>query len=383
MGKIKETFPVASFFSGAGGLDCGFEQAGFDLILANEIDASAIETHRSNFSCKIITESIETISKSEFVGKRVAGFIGGPPCQSWSEAGSRRGINDHRGQLFFDYVNLIKEVKPQFFLAENVAGLLFEKNRPAFVSILRTLTSAGYNISFRLLNTSNYGVPQDRKRLIIVGYRTDLDIRFFTFPDGQQPSKTLGDALARCSLRPLKVASPGLKRTSKPFWWTEAHNLCLHDQSYSMIYLSRNRRRTRSQQSFTIQASARQAPLHPDSPKMVPTDDRDVFLLDSRRSRRLTVNECAAIQTFPKNFKWRYRTVNDGYKLVGNAVPVQFAKALADQIIEDLRNAKIPKKTPKLLAPGLVVDPRDSVLKKPESACGGLKLKDCYGVIAE
>lgn len=377
-----EKFPVASFFSGAGGLDYGFKLAGFDLILANEIDASAIETHQNNFSCKIITDSIETISESEFIGQRMAGFIGGPPCQSWSEAGSKRGIEDHRGQLFFDYVNLISKVKPQFFLAENVAGLLFEKNRPALISILKTLTSAGYNISFRLLNAANYGVPQDRKRLIIVGYRTDLDMGFFTFPEGRQPSMTLGDALANCKSRPRKVNSHALKKTSKPFWWTEADNLCLDDQSYSMIYLSRNRRRTEKQQSFTIQASARQAPLHPSSPKMKPTEDHDVFLLNTGRSRRLSVNECAAIQTFPKNFKWRYRTVNDGYKLVGNAVPVKFAKALADQIIADLRIAKIPKKMPKLLAPGLVVDPRDLTLKKPESACKGLRLKDCYGDIA-
>lgn len=382
MNPRRDSFSVASFFSGAGGLDLGFKMAGFDLILANEIDASAIETHRSNFQCEIVTESIQNIDASRFTHQRVTGFIGGPPCQSWSEAGSRRGINDQRGQLFFEYVKLIRAVKPAFFLAENVAGLLFDKNRPAFKSILKELTHAGYNISFRLLNAANYGVPQDRRRLIIVGYRTDLAIGYYKFPEGTVPTKTLGNALKNASKNSIKkVASAGLRPSTSKAWWTERDNLCLHDESFSMIYLSRNRRRTRSQQSFTIQASARQAPLHPLSPPMKATKDRDVFILDVAKSRRLSVNECAAIQTFPPSFKWRYRTVNDGYKLVGNAVPVLFAKALASQIISDLRKINIPKHTPKLLSRGLVLDPRDGVLKTPDQVCNNLNLRDVLGAI--
>ena len=116
---------------------------------------------------------------------------------------------------------------------------------------------------------------------------------------------------------------------------------------------------------------------------MIATNDRDIFILNSQSSRRLSVNECAAIQTFPSSFKWRYRTVNDGYKLVGNAVPVEFARALAQQIFADLNRAKIPKKRPKFLATGKVLDPRDLVLKSPESACKNLKLKDTHGIVGD
>ena len=158
---------IASFFSGAGGLDRGFENAGFEVVWANEYDKSIWETYEKNFpKTKLDKRSIVKIEPADLPDE-IDGMIGGPPCQSWSEAGALRGIEDHRGQLFFNYIDLIKAKRPKFFLAENVSGILAARHRPAFVKILESFAELGYNVSYSLLNANDYGVPQDRQRVII------------------------------------------------------------------------------------------------------------------------------------------------------------------------------------------------------------------------
>ena len=169
---------IISLFSGCGGLDLGFKKAGFKIIWANENDKNIIPTFKTNFPKVIIdTRSIEDIDPSEIPD--CDGIIGGPPCQSWSEAGSLRGINDDRGRLFYDYVRFIKEKKPKFFLAENVPGILFNRNSSALKDIFNNFLNIGYNVSFKLLDANNYGVPQTRKRVIIVGYPSSFGTFFY------------------------------------------------------------------------------------------------------------------------------------------------------------------------------------------------------------
>ena len=130
---------IVSFFSGAGGLDKGFEKAGFQTIWANEYDSTIWETFQINFpETKLDKRSITDIS-SEDVPDGIEGIIGGPPCQSWSEAGSRRGIDDKRGKLFYDYIRILKDKQPKFFLAENVSGILDPKHSEAFNNINQEL----------------------------------------------------------------------------------------------------------------------------------------------------------------------------------------------------------------------------------------------------
>ena len=122
---------VVSLFSGAGGLDLGFEQAGYEIIYANEFDKSITATYEHNFqNTDLDTRSITDIDEMDVPD--CIGIIGGPPCQSWSEAGAQRGINDPRGKLFFEYVRIISMKKPKFFLAENVQGILFTKHSKSF-----------------------------------------------------------------------------------------------------------------------------------------------------------------------------------------------------------------------------------------------------------
>jgi len=193
MKYIQPNFTIATLFSGAGGLDLGFKQAGFDLLYANEFDKTIWETHHANFpEVYLDKRSILEVNSKDIPD--VDGFIGGPPCQSWSEAGSKKGIEDKRGKLFFDYIRLIKEKKPKFFLAENVKGILHKRNETAFQNILKTFEDAGYKISYKLLNTIDFNVPQDRKRVLIIGFRSDLN-KIFVFPDPLEKKLTLRDAI--------------------------------------------------------------------------------------------------------------------------------------------------------------------------------------------
>jgi len=137
---------IASFFSGAGGLDLGFTNAGFDLAFANDNWQGCWETFERNHNHQICKKSITEIKPDEI--PEVVGFVGGPPCQSWSLAGAMRGINDSRGKLFYNYVELIKAKQPLFFLAENVAGILSDKHLPEFKKIIQAFKEIGYNVSY-------------------------------------------------------------------------------------------------------------------------------------------------------------------------------------------------------------------------------------------
>lgn len=331
---------VSSFFSGAGGLDRGFENAGFKITYANEYDKTIWDTYLHNFpETRLDRRSIVDIKIDDV--DNCDGMIGGPPCQSWSEAGSLRGIADARGQLFFEYIRILESKRPLFFLAENVSGILFNRHQGAFESILGHFARLGYNISYGLLNANHYGVPQDRHRVIIVGYLTQVG-KFFIPPEEVFPRPTLDVIrdLASC-------ASPaGEKNHSQ-------ENLSVANHEYmtgnfSSIFMSRNRVRPYSKASFTIQAGGRHAPLHPQAPEMKRVRDEAGKIIKDVRVfvegaehlyRRLTVRECARVQTFPDDHLFIYSKVADGYKMVGNAVPVTFAEHLAGQIRRDLEGS--------------------------------------------
>ena len=320
---------VASLFAGAGGLDLGFKKAGFDVIWANEYDPVIWETFEFNYpKTKLDKRSItEVLSKDV---PDVDGIIGGPPCQSWSEAGAGRGINDKRGKLFYDYIRLLKDKQPKFFLAENVSGILHPKHAQAFFNILQEFRNAGYEVSSDLLNANDYDVPEDRLRVIIVGYHKSLGKKF-EFPEPQKYKPVLKDAIY--DLRLAKAA----KEKNKTNIDLEIPNHEYMNGGFSTIYMSRNRVRSWDEPSFTIQAGGRHAPIHPQAPKMQFINQNErVFVPEQEHLyRRLSVRECARIQTFPDDFVFKYRDVADGYKMIGNAVPVNFAYHLAKKIMSD------------------------------------------------
>jgi DNA (cytosine-5)-methyltransferase 1 len=342
---------IVSFFAGAGGLDLGFEKAGFDVVWANEYDKEIWETYEKNHKNTILDKrSIVDIPSSDVPD--CDGIIGGPPCQSWSEAGSKKGIADKRGQLFYEFMRILADKKPKFFLAENVSGMLLPAHKEALANIKQLFTDIGYDLSFQLLNVSDFGVPQDRKRVFFIGYRNDLGMKF-QFPSPITPDKkiTLEKAIGDLKENVLP-AKDGNYSNGKD---CKVSNHEYMTGGFSSIYMSRNRVRSWDEVSFTIQAGGRHAPIHPQAPKMKFIEQNLREFVKGKESlyRRLSVRECARIQTFPDSFTFHYTSVVAGYKMIGNAVPVRMGKVLAQKIFNDLSSSKIAKKANKLKSDNL------------------------------
>ena len=323
---------VISLFSGCGGLDLGFERAGFEVPVANEFDSSIFETFKVNHpNTYLIEGDIRQITKEDiapFISGEIDGIIGGPPCQSWSEAGSLKGIEDARGQLFFDYIRILKDFKPKFFLAENVSGMLANRHNEAVQNILKLFDEAGYDVSLTMVNAKNYGVAEERKRVFYIGFRKDLKIKF-VFPKGSTTDDdkkiTLRDII--WDLQETAVPS-GEKNHHNP---NAINNNEYFTGAYSPIFMSRNRVKGWDEQAFTVQASGRQCQLQPQAPKMVKYEKNDCRFVKGKENlyRRMTIREIARVQGFPDDFKFIYEDTNDAYKMIGNAVPVNLAYEIA------------------------------------------------------
>lgn len=319
---------LISLFSGAGGLDLGFQQAGYEIVAANEYDKTIWETYERNNDVPLIKGDICNLNSDEFPD--CDGIIGGPPCQSWSEAGSLKGIDDPRGQLFYQYIRILKDKKPKFFLAENVKGMMAKRHNSAVENILSQFEDAGYDVYIHLLNASDYGVPQDRKRLFYVGFKKDLNIRFDLPPKPYDYKLTFRDAIY--DLKDDAIPALDKNKTNG-----DKCNVSNHEYfvgAYSPIFMSRNRVRGWDEQAFTVQASGRQCQLHPQAPKMIKKEkNKQIFEPGKEKLyRRLSVRECARIQGFPDDFKFYYSNLNDAYKMIGNAVPVNLAYEMAKAI---------------------------------------------------
>lgn len=321
---------IVSLFAGAGGLDLGFKNAGFDVVWANEYDKDIWKTYEKNHPETVLDKrSITKIHTDEI--PECDGIIGGPPCQSWSEAGSMRGAEDKRGQLFFDFIRLLEAKQPYFFLAENVSGMLLGRHKDALDNIKNHFRKAGigYDLHFKMLNAKNFNVPQDRKRVFFIGFRKDLKIDF-KFPQGFKEEIPLVKAIGDLTEEVLSAKNG--KNANNGSCPIPNHEFM--DGGYSSIFMSRNRVRSWDEVSFTIQAGARHAPLHPQAPKMkfIEQNKREFVKGKEHLYRRLSVRECARIQTFPDNFIFHYDNISAGYKMIGNAVPVKLAYYLAKEI---------------------------------------------------
>lgn len=328
---------ILSLFSGCGGLDLGFEKAGFEIPIANEFDPTIWETYKVNHpNTKLLECDIKSI-KEEDIPKDLDGIIGGPPCQSWSEAGAMRGINDSRGQLFFEYIRILRFVKPKFFLAENVSGMLSAKHKDAVNNFISLFKDCGYNVSLTLVNAKDYGVAEERKRVFYIGFRNDLNIDF-KFPDGSTKDDDKKITL-RDVIWDLKdsVVSASEKNYHNP---KAINNNEYFVGAYSPIFMSRNRVKTWDEQAFTVQASGRQCQIHPQAPKMnfISQNKREFVRGKENLYRRMSVREIARIQGFPDDFQFIYDYIDNAYKMIGNAVPVNLAYEVALAIKKVLEN---------------------------------------------
>jgi DNA (cytosine-5)-methyltransferase 1 len=324
-------------FAGAGGLAIGLEKAGIKCSALNEVDHWACETLRKNRpDWNVIEDDVKNVSFAHLKGQ-IDIVTGGFPCQAFSYAGKKLGLNDARGTLFYEFARIVKETKPAICMGENVRGLLNHENGRTIEGMVSILDEIGYHvITPRIFKTIFYKVPQKRERLLIVGIRKDLKPDLFEFPQPHKKVFTLKDALKKGELYNSNVPiSPGAKypKSKKDVldlvpeggYW---RNLPLTIQKEYMggsFYLGGGktgmaRRMSWSEPSLTLTCSPAQKQTercHPDE------------------TRPFTVREYARIQTFPDN--WDFAgSVSQQYKQIGNAVPVNFAKEVGYAIIKFL-----------------------------------------------
>ena len=307
-------FTAVSLFCGAGGLDMGFEKAGFKITWANDFDADACKTHQNWSNATVVCGDI---SKVDYAAIPVSDVIlGGFPCQGFSLSGPRK-IDDSRNVLYKHYVKLVRQNKPLAFIGENVKGLLTMGDGQIIDAIIADFAKCGYDVYYKLVNAKNFGVPQDRERVIIVGFRKDLHIRSFELPETNGETMTLREAI-------------GDMPEAKP------EEVC--NAPYSPRYISRNRKRGWDEVSYTIPAMAKQVTLWPGSPDMEKLGKDDWKFGDNGVTRRLSWREAAAIQTFPKDLEF-HGDLTSIYKQIGNAVPVKLAEYVANYIRPYLEGA--------------------------------------------
>lgn len=300
-------FTAVSLFCGAGGLDLGFEKAGFKTIWANDFNADACKTHQMWSSADVVCGDITKMDLSKIPKSDV--ILGGFPCQGFSLSGPRK-LDDSRNSLYKHYVEVVQRNQPQAFIGENVKGLLTMGNGQVIEAIIAEFSECGYDVFYKLVNARNFGVPQNRERVIITGFRKDLGVKEFSLPTTNHETMTMREALA-----PLPQAKP--------------EEVC--DAPYSSRFMSRNRKRGWDDVSYTIPAMAKQVTLYPGSPDMEKVD-KDLWKFgDSGVTRRLSWREAAAIQTFPYEMEF-FGNLTSVYKQIGNAVPVKLAEFVANTV---------------------------------------------------
>ena len=321
---------LISLFSGAGGLDKGFHNAGFQTVVANEFDPKICPTFRANFpEVNLIEGDIRDIPSDAFP-EHVTGIIGGPPCQSWSEAGSLKGIEDARGQLFYEYIRILRDTQPLFFVAENVSGMMAKRHSDAVNGFLNLFDEAGYDVNLKMLNANDFDVPEDRDRVFYIGFRKDLNIHDFLYPTPLKHRPTLREAIWDLQ----DTAIPAKEKNHTNGDACKVPNNEYFIGAFSPIFMSRNRVRSWDEPGFTVQASGRQCQLHPQAPKMEKLEKNLQRFVPGQEHlyRRMTVREVARVQTFPDDYLFLYDDLNTGYKMIGNAVPVKLAYHVAMSI---------------------------------------------------
>lgn len=299
---------VVSLFSGAGGLDLGFIKAGHHILWANDLYGDAVETYRKNIGDHIVCEDITKISTEDIPDCDIV--IGGFPCQGFSVANTKRHVDDERNVLYKQLLRVIKDKKPKFFLAENVKGILSIGKGKVFEMILEDFRSMGYNVQYKVLNAADYGVPQTRMRVIIVGVRSDIAFNY-TYP-APTNSKDCADGLPR-----WVSVSEALKDIPDPDLPNDLPN---HD--YSKYKLAFN-------------GYIGHRPLNPDLPAPTVTargDDKGgvVILPHPSAERRMSCRELATVQSFPLDYEFQGNR-SSVYRQIGNAVPVLLGYAVAKQ----------------------------------------------------
>lgn len=303
-----EKLRVASLFCGCGGTDVGL-LGGFDflgkkytpnnmkIVYANDIDDNACSIFEENFGIKPDNRDIREVASEEI--PEIDILTGGFPCQSFSiiaQNPKRLGVKDERGKLFFEMCRILRDKQPKCFIAENVKGLLTANKRSAFPLIIEEFEKSGYDVKYSILNSAEYGVPQKRERVIIVGFRKDLNVDF-QFPEAVRTSED--------DFEPLSTVIE--KNVSEKYYFSEK----------AVAGMMRNRESMNKGRAQDISKPCNTVGAHL---AKVSLNSTDPVLMEENRYRRFTPREVARIQSFPEDFKL-ICSESAQYRALGNAIP--------------------------------------------------------------
>ena len=332
---------LVSLFSGCGGMDLGFKKAGFNIVWANDFDSDAQTVYALNLG-EIDKRDILSVDESEIPNGDIltAGF----PCQPFSNAGNRKGVHDSRGMLYKECLRIIEKKMPKVIVFENVKGLLSTKYidgrnlSDIIIEDLSSMNNIGYNVVYQLVNASDYGVPQNRQRVLFVGIRKDLNTTF-VFPKKQSKDKltlryilNVPDNIANNvdwvfspqALDMINYIPEGGSWKDVPYNHLAPRFQRIRDNMKKYHSPNFYRRFSRDEICGTITASAQ---------------PENCGIIHPTENRRYTVREVARIQTFPDEFKFLTdtpRNITAMYKVIGNAVPVNLAYCIASEIMKQV-----------------------------------------------
>ena len=300
---------IISLFSGAGGLDLGLIKAGHQVVWANDICEDAVETYKANVDNNIVCADIKDIDITTIPDGDVV--VGGFPCQGFSVANMRRNIEDERNYLYRFFYDTIKIKQPSFFIAENVKGILSLGKGSVIKQITEDFIEAGYIVDIHKVNMADYGIPQHRERVIIIGQRKDIaDAMIFPFPQASHSSNPSSGELQHISIKQALERAVLIENDPNSVY-----------SNYKVVY-----------KNFT--AHRKTDPNKP-SPTILARGNGKggvCAIPHFNGERRLSVRESAIIQTFPTDFIFK-GSMGSCYRQIGNAVPVEFGRLLGKALL--------------------------------------------------
>lgn len=302
-------YKVVSLFAGCGGCDQGivgnftfnkkkYERLPFELAYAMDIDQKALNTHKLNFKCSDIRcADISEVETSEIPDCDIV--IGGFPCQSFSTVNPTKDPFDDRANLYKQMVRIVKDKQPMVFIAENVKGLMTLHKGAIFKRVCGAFEEAGYTLSYKLLNAADYGVPQKRERVILVGFRNDLGVKF-EFPSGTTVN----------NWTPLSVAVPKLAIEEQKYYFSKR---AVEGMKNAKPNMKRGLWQRLDEPCLTVTSHLAKVSLNSRDPVLLVDQEKELY-------RRFTPREAARIQSFPDDFAFA-GSETDAYRQIGNAVP--------------------------------------------------------------
>ena len=310
------TLKVASLFSGIGGIDLGFQQAGFEIVWANEFDRDAAKTYRYNFGPDHLVEadirSIDPDTMPDF-DVLVAGF----PCQPFSIMGRKKGFNDPRGSLFFEIARIAEAKRPKVIFLENVANLLEHDDGKSFLTVYNALVPYGYTFKYQVMDAIEYSnIPQRRTRIYIVAFLNYDQCKHFSFPEPIPLTTQLNDILVRSTPH------------DRSYYYSEASPH--YKQLLSIV--------TNKQAVYKIEDYGVSRRINLVCPTLTANmgtyPDRVPVILDDYGIRKITPFECLALQGYPRDYGFPNIPMNSAYKQCGNSVVVPVIRRIAEQILK-------------------------------------------------